>query len=584
MPRSSKIWLVPLVALLSACGGLEGEFEGDESAQSDNILIKTGPNLQIGCLAALGCRISREEGEAAPVQAHLGRGWNEISDTDTPSYFSCLEPFTKSSVALTGIQIESSFELVSSSQTLHDVLNIDGRVSGSAPTEPVPVSGSIGGNILNDATAHQDAINLVVRTKVRFTPQRITSTPRLTAAALSRYDQSGQGAFRNLCGDRFVDEVVPGGEYIAVMQLSSSSSDVQRTLKARINAAIGSASDSAQAVQAAVAEANLPLSLEVGGGVSSESTFQGSNLEVRIHTIQRGGSDLTNATNIAQIINKFAQFPASITSIDHTAVVGVHLANYTAVSNFGTRQVFSMSNSSSAVSLILGPRYLHYHNVYNQLDFALRNRNNDMYFAFNVGAAELLRDQAAEKIVAVEAAVERCASNTRCTTTEMQAEFPSGFAPSSQLPKRKQFYKVLAKTFLDATIDKGAAATFTKDFNVGGSCHIDQDTTAPVPPAGHFRVWTGRGLTGTTCRFRIMDGARLTGLWNVHLMNANIPIGDLQQITHAPEKSDLSLKLVQTSPLASFNPDTTAVVNHFVLVGPEGDPALEPWRNAIRVD
>lgn len=582
MPRFSKILPVTALALLAACGGPEQQAE---LASSDTLLgPTTPPQLELGCIAALGCRITRAEGEAAPIQAHLGRGWNEISDTDTPSYFSCLEPFTQSSASLTGIQIESSFELVSSSQTLHDVLNIDGRVSGSAPTAPVPVSGSIGGNILNDATAHQDAINLVVRTKVRFTPQRITSTPRLSATALSRYDNSGAAAFRNLCGDRFVDEVIPGGEYIALMQFSSSSSDVQRTLKARINAAIGSAQNSGQAVQAAVQEANLPLSLGIDGGGSSTSTFQGSTLEVRIQTIQRGGSDKSNATTIQQIINKFAAFPTTITTLADTAVVGVHLANYTAVPNFGTRTIFNMSDSSSAVSLILGPRYLHYHNVYNQLDFALQNQNNDMYFSFNVTNAENLRDQAAQKILDVEAAVERCASNTRCTTAEMQTLFPTGFAPSSQLPKRKQFYRVAGKTFMDATIEKGAVATFTKDLNVGGSCHIDQDITPPLPPAGHFRVWTGRGLTGTTCRFRIMDGARLTGLWNIHTMNANIPISDNQQITHSPEKSDLSLKLVQTSPFVSFAPDTTAVVNHFILVGPEGDPALEPWRNAIRVD
>lgn len=576
----SRLQLITILtaAGMTACGGPEGAAE---EAQGEAIITPPRASLPPLPCAVLGsCRISREEGEAAPIQAHLGRGWNEVSDTDTPSYFSCLEPFGQSTVRLTNPIITSSFELVSSSITLNDTLDLDARVSGAVPG--VPVSGSLGGSLLQKATAHQDSINLLVRTTVQYAPQRITTTPRVSASALARFDGAGPRAFRDLCGDRFVDQVTPGGEYVAIIQISSADSTAQRTMKARLSAAIGASASGGEAVAAAVEEANIPLELDVGG--TADTTVESAQFSVRIDTLKRGGNTRVNATTIREVIQEFANFPASIQTVDDTAVMGVHLARYTAIPNFGTRRPFSVSDASSAVSLVLAPRYVHYLDVYNQLNFALENQANDMYFPFDAVAVADLRDQAAENLLAVEAAVDTCASGNGCTVADAQLAFPTNFAPSASLPKRKQFYKVLAKALMDATSEAGASSSFTADANLGGSCHIDQDTTPPMPAAGHVRVWTGRGLSGTTCRYSLMRGARLTGLWDVHSIDQNIPVSNNQRITHSPEKSDLRFGIVQTSPLASFAPDTTAVIHHFILVGPEGDPSREPWRAAISVN
>jgi len=47
-------------------------------------------------------------------------------------------------------------------------------------------------------------------------------------------------------------------------------------------------------------------------------------------------------------------------------------------------------------------------------------------------------------------------------------------------------------------------------------------------------------------------------------------------------RNDLTLKLKQVSPLVNINPDTTAILKSLILVGPAGDPATEPWRQAIK--
>ncbi len=580
--QNARLWLIAALTCVTtstACGGIEAPAD---EVQSDAIVPPTPPPSlpPISCSVLGTCRVSREAGEAAPVQAHLGRGWNEISDTDTPSYFSCLDSFSMSTVRLTNPVITSSFQLVSSSITLHDTLDLDARVSGAVPG--VPVSGSLGGSLLQTATAHQDTINLVVRTTVQFAPQRITTTPRVSASALARFDGSGPRAFRSMCGDKFVDQVTPGGEYVALIQISSSDSTAQRTLKARLSAAIAGSRDGGEAVSAVVEEANVPLDVDVGG--TAETTVSGSEFSVRIETLKRGGDTRINARNVREIIEEFANFPASIRTVDDTVVMGVHLGSYTAVPNFGTRRTFSVSDASSAASLVLAPRFVRSLDVYNQLNFALEHQSDDTYFEFDVAAAELLRDRAAENLLAIEAMVDTCAQGNRCTVADAQAAFPANFAPSSALPKRKQFYTVLAKTFHDAATEAGATSTFTAEFNLGGSCHIDQDTTPPLPAAGHVRVWTGRGVSGATCRYSLNRGARLTGLWDVHSISQNIPQSNNQRITHLPEKDDLGFRLTQTSPLASFAPDTTALILSYVLVGPEGDPAREPWRNAITTE
>jgi hypothetical protein len=160
----------------------------------------------------------------------------------------------------------------------------------------------------------------------------------------------------------------------------------------------------------------------------------------------------------------------------------------------------------------------------------------------------------------------------------------------SQLPVRKQFYDVGAKGFMEAArqrgVDSGGVVIADGPLNTKGAvmCVIDQKEGWDVPglPTAHYvRVWTARGVTGTSCRFRMFDGGKLRAPWDIHKTDFDID-GPNQTLEKAPNRSDLTLRSKQVSPLASFNSDTQAILRSLVLIGPAGDPATEPWRQAIR--
>ncbi|MFO0727927.1 MAG: hypothetical protein U1E65_29375 [Myxococcota bacterium] len=558
--------------LLSACNAPQ---QGD-TASSDAI-IKGGSNPLCQILHTCNPRLSPSAAASAPIDSHLGRGWNVVDDSDAPTYGTCLGTITKTNLALSGATVRSSFEFISNTVDLHDKLDISARVSGAAPTGAVPVGGTVSGDLLRTADAHQDVITLMVHTEVTFTPQRMTTVPSVTQASLDLFDTSGSRAFRDKCGDRFVDQVTPGGEYTALIQISSSNSDTQSRIKSTLAASIGSNTSGGQALSTALSAANVSPSASLGSSGLVNTTVHNTAVQVRIQAVQRGGSDLSQAITVQDITNKFLAFPTSFHSISDTLVMGVHLAEYTTLPSFGTRQPFAVGSAINAVNLLLGPRYLHYLDVYNQLAFATSQSDLSMYFPFNMQAVADLRDEAAQKLLEVEAAVDACADGNACTVAGLTAQFPNNFAPLSALPVRRQLYVAGAQAFLDAVTQAGGGTSFDHDLTAGGACHIDQ----AAAPIGNFRIWTSRGLSGTTCHYALMTGASLRAPWQVAAMDRTMPLSSNQTLEHSPSASDLSLRLTQTSPLVSLNPDTTAIVNSFTLAGPMGDPAGEPWRQAI---
>jgi hypothetical protein len=537
-------------------------------------------------------------GEAIP--AFLGRGWNEILDADLPSLYSCLDAFTVETPGLVGATIQSRIEIVAASSAINDALNLDGRIGGALPVKQVPVSGTLEGDILRISNVHQSVLTVTARTAITFRPQRIATVPAISQAALQTLAQPI--AFRDKCGDKFVDEVSPGGEFIAVIKIFSRDTALQSTIAQRIAAgvgAFGSTDQAAQSLDAVLKSAGAGAGAGVNTGGSVTTRVDTKEVQIQIETLQRGGSNRSNVTTVAQLIDRYRTFPSTVRRAEDTVPMAFHLQAYTNAGNGGQvrGRLFAINDRTSLVTTILWPTYMNYILAEEALTFWLQQCGSQPsscapYFSYDRQKAQTLLTQIGVGLVGIEAAADECGRGLACTASRLESVVPGdhGNAIIGQLPVRRQFYDVGAKAFMEAARQRGAPsggviiADGPLNTKGTGHCVIDQKEgwdTPGLPTAQHVRVWTARGVTGTSCRFRFFDGGKLRAPWDIQSTDFDID-GVNQTLEKPPRPSDLTLKIKQVSPLASIAPDTTAILRSLVLIGPAGDPATEPWRQAIR--
>ena len=574
-----RIVVVGLLASLAGSGcGPQEELESDPRAErlaaaKQALLPPSGPDLP----PIDPCFLDPNACTNLFTNIHptVGRGWNLISDQDQPSKLSCLQSYSMSAPSLTSPGVSSRVSFVSDARTIKDKLQLDARVSGGLPAADVPVSGSIYGNMSRTATATTSTVQLMVYSKVTYAPVRVTSVPKLTTGALAKFDTEGAVAFRNACGDAYVEEAVMGAELFGIIKISSSDTSLQSTLKAGISAGLGSTPTPAQAAQAVSTATNTGLNASFGADGSLTKTINGSQVTIEMEFFQNGGPLQANPISLQELINRFQNFPVTITSVSDLRVVGVGLKPYSQTSNFGTRLAFAMSDSSSALSRVLGPAYLAYLDAYNELAFALQHTGTGAYFPFNAANAAALMDEAALKILDIEELIESCGTGQGCTEQQVTAAVGTQWINiRSLLPVRRQLYVLTGQQFKSGTDGANVISTSTINWATAPApCRID--TTLSVP--GAVRIWTVGGVGGGNCTFRLFDGGELSGLWNVH--SFNLELDSQSTLERAPTKADLTMRInVYSYPWYNGR----AYLHGVTLAGPQGDPAAEPWRAAIR--
>jgi hypothetical protein len=563
------------------------------AALQRNFFARCSPKMQ----AAGVCRpTTPSTGE--PIPAFLGRGWNEITDVDLPGPFSCLDPVNVQDPGLVGARIESRIKIIASSSQVNDAFNLDGRIGGRLPIQEIPISGTLQGDILRLASIHESVLNVVARTAITFSPQRVSTVPAISQSALAALAQSPV-AFREKCGDKFVETVTPGGEFIALIQIFSRDTATQSKIAARISAALGGDSGSpeqtAQALNGLLQAANVPAGVGVDTDTSVSTSFEGHEVSIQIETLQRGGSNRSNVTDVAQLIARYRSFPSTVTRAQDTVPMGFRLQPYTAAGNGGqvSGRLFGIEDRASLVSTVLYPTYMNALTARDALRFWLQQCGTQaqtcaMYFSYDLNRAQTTLSQIDATIATIEAAVDQCGRGQSCTAASLQALVPRDHGASfvAGLPVRKQFYVVGAREFKDAAAQAGALSggeVVANPLPGAGQCFIDRPpSVANLPTDQWVRIWTARGVTGTTCRFEMFKRGKLQAPWDVAGVEFDITQSGNQVLEKMLSRSDLTLQIKQVSPLVNINPDTQAILKTLQLVGPAGDPATQPWRQAIR--
>lgn len=509
--------------------------------------------------------------------AILGRGWNAVSDQDLPSLLSCLDSFTTASAGLTGPVVTSKVSFISDVSDVKDVLQLDGRVSGGVPGTKVPISGSVFGDMGRTATATTSAVQLLVHTKVEFNPNRITSTPRVSTAALQTFDSTGAATFRTRCGDRYVEQVAMGAEYFAVFKISSTNTSVQSHVKANLAALIGASSTPAQAVEAVTTAAGASPNATVSLNGSLTGSVNNTVVVIELEVLQRGGPVTTNPTSLTEVIARFRDFPTSITSEAQLRPMRVTLKPYSQTGNFGTRQAFSILDPTTSMARVLGPAYAAWMDAYHELSFALSSSGSNMFFAFDANAAAALLDTAAVKLLDIEQAIDACGAGASCTEAQMRSLIGNEWTTlRSQLPVRKQLYRLTGKQFKSVTDAANALSTSAIDgwTSAPAPCHIDIDD-ASATKRNSVRIWTSSGVAGAGCRYKLFNNGRLVSPWLIQSIDSDLDQSTLVRMSTA---SNLRLELTQFAWPWSW---PISYVDAVTLAGPQGDPAGEPWRTSV---
>lgn len=507
----------------------------------------------------------------------LSRGWNLISDQDTPSLLSCLEPPTVSAQTLNGARVTTSVKFVSDVTDVKDTLQLDARIAGGLPQASIPVSGSLFGDVGRTTTAKSTAIQLLVHTRVEYAPQRITSVPRLTAGALQRFDTNGAVAFRDLCGDRYVEQVTMGASFYAVVKLSSNVTSVQSHLRANLLANVSNGDAPDQAVKKALEAVNAGGSISANGSVTG--SFNNTAVEVSIELQQLGGPVANNPLSVPDLLERLRTFPTSITTVSQLVPMGMTLKPYAQSANFGTRQVFAMGDASTSLTRVLGPAYAAYFDAYQELDFAL-SHSSSLFFPFNASTAAALMDECAVKLLDIESLIERCGAGEACTEAQMRSAIGTSWQTlRSRLPLRKQLFKVTGKAFMEQAQLRGALSTATAEGFAGNMepCVLDiNETAATTTLRNSVRMFSRAALPGTSsCRYRLFNNGSLRAPWNIEAIDADLTEST---ITRMPTATNLRLDVTQRAQPWHW---PVSYVKTLTLAGPE-EQSPDAWRAAVQ--
>jgi hypothetical protein len=323
-----------------------------------------------------------------------------------------------------------------------------------------------------------------------------------------------------------------------VIKIFSRDTALQSTIAHRIAASVGafgSSDQAAQGLDALMKNAGAGPGAGVNTGGSLTTTVDTKEVQIQIETLQRGGSNRTNVTTVAQLIDRYRTFPSTVRRAEDTVPMGFHLQAYTNAGN-GDQvrgKLFAISDRTAWSPAVLWPTYMNYILAEEALTFWLQRWKP----AELVRAVLLLRPAEGADAPHPDRRgpggdrwpPTRCGRGLACTASRLERRSRRpGNAIVSQLPVRKQLYAVGAKAFMEAAGQRGPLRRRRhrrRPLNTrvwaNASSTRSRAGTPGLPTAQHVRVWTAR-RDRTSCRFRIFDGGRLRAPWDIQSTDFDI--------------------------------------------------------------
>lgn len=213
---------------------------------------------------------------------YTGRGINSTTGKVFRVAIKYDEPQSENSGQKTIMTLES----ITSSHSLSTSLS----VSVSASMNSGAWGGSAGFKMMQSREVNSYYTYALVKTEVRNPPQLLRN-PRLTQEAEAKL-QEGWDAFVSLYGDEYIEGIVTGGTYYAMIEIQTKDDTQQRDVSAKLSGSYGSFSGSAK----------------------MKSTFKeiSKTYVLNVFVIQSGGSGDILETTLDEMIEQAVNFPALV--------------------------------------------------------------------------------------------------------------------------------------------------------------------------------------------------------------------------------------------------------------------------------
>lgn len=192
------------------------------------MIVKTKSILVLLTVAACATISATADLVDYPLGAsiRIGDGFDPIGNKGKSSPF--LPPAVEKAQGVGGS--ESEFKLVESASDLNQVMKIN-----SDNNFGLVFKASIAGSFLKEVELHEYAFNFIIRSRCLLVTSTIKGEPVLNPDAENLLKTGKLAQFRSIYGDYYVKSVTPGGDFLGLIQIQTSSAKEREEIRAKGN-------------------------------------------------------------------------------------------------------------------------------------------------------------------------------------------------------------------------------------------------------------------------------------------------------------------------------------------------------------
>ena len=278
-------------------------------------------------------------------QFYIGRG----VDPDTGKTFKVAIEFDPPQPAAAGQDVTLMLQSITSSQELAESLSI----SMSASISKGVWGGSAGFNMMRSRTVNKYYTYALVNVEVKH-PALTLRNPRLTQEAEKKLKNEGWSAFVSLYGEEYIEGIISGGSYYAMIEIQTKDESEQQSVKAKLSGHYGTITSS----------------------VSVQKTFSDIKREMAVNVFlcQSGGSGDVLEITLEDMMKQAVNFPALVnTKPSSVFALTAEYRNTVSLPSVPDPDALSYRRKQRDILNELGARYLKLRDYKSSVQFVLDN-------------------------------------------------------------------------------------------------------------------------------------------------------------------------------------------------------------------
>jgi SepF-like predicted cell division protein (DUF552 family) len=265
----------------------------------------------------------------------------------------------ESPVGVSGQEVVFKLRQITSSTELAKELNISASASLKAQFGKVSAKASYA----SQQNINQFSIYLVAQVSVTNPTRRLRDV-KLTDEAWRLLEVKGVEEFRERCGDEFLSGITTGGEYLAILQITTRSEEEKQNVSVSVRAKGTGGTWKAGA--------DFKLALEQ---ISKEH-------EVEVTSFQQGGDTATIPDTVEEIIDRAVNFPQQVDG-DKAFAYSAFFQDYNSLNLPDGINPIDVEQQKRVIEK-LADYYLSYSDLLNSIEYIFKN--SDQFVAFDLTA------------------------------------------------------------------------------------------------------------------------------------------------------------------------------------------------------